>query len=113
MSGTPFKKKCRCIEIDFEEWLYSPHGRKISEIETCIIEKDEVEALRLVDGCKLSQIEAAECMNISSSTIQRIVERAREKFIRTIVRGDALRIRGGDYIVKKRTGEENSTASKK
>ena len=101
MKSKLFKKKCRCIEVDFDEWLYRPKGRKLSEMKTHLLEKDEVEALRLVDGCHRSQADAAKCMNISSSTIQRILERAREKLIKAIVHGDALQIRGGDYMVKK------------
>ncbi len=100
MNDELFKKKCRCIEVDFEEWLYRPKGRKITEMEVCVLEKDEVEALRLVDGCHNSQADTAECMGVSSSTIQRILERAREKLIKTIVHGNALHIKGGDYVVK-------------
>ena len=102
-----FKNKCRCIEFDFNEWLYSPKGKKLSEIKTTTLEKDEVEALRLVDGCHLSQADAAECMKISSSTIQRILEKAREKLIKAIVMGDALKIRGGNYVIKKRKKSNN------
>ena len=86
--------------MDFTEWFYLPKGRKLSEMEVCVIEKDEVEALRLVDGCHRSQAEAAKCMNISSSTIQRILEKAREKIIKAIVYGNALHIQGGNYVVK-------------
>ena len=104
-----FKKKCRCIEFDFKEWLYFPKGKKSSEVEVCTLEKDEVEALRLVDGCHISQSNAAECMNISSSTIQRTLKRAREKLIKTIVKGNALRIQGGDYIIKKADKKTDNT----
>jgi uncharacterized protein len=69
-------------------------------MEIVVVEKDEVEALRLVDGCHNSQVDAAECMGVSSSTIQRILERAREKLIKAIVHGNALQIKGGDYVVK-------------
>ncbi len=101
MNDELFKKKCRCIEGDFEEWFYKPKGRKLSELKICVLEKDEIEALRLVDGCHNSQAEAAECMGISSSTIQRILERAREKLVKAIIHGNALQIKGGDYVIKK------------
>jgi uncharacterized protein len=100
MSDNVSKKVCRCLEHDFEEWLYSPEGRDPSKIEIIVISKDEVEALRLVDICHLSQIEASECMNISSSTIQRILKQAREKLIRAIVHGNGFKIEGGDYVIK-------------
>ncbi len=100
MSNDLFKTKCRCIEFDFTEWFYLPQGRKKSELEVCTLEKDEVEALRLVDGCHMSQSEAAKHMNISSSTIQRILYKTREKIIKTIVKGQALNIKGGNYFIK-------------
>ena len=49
------------------------------ELRTTIIELDELEAMRLVDGEELKQTEAAERMNISQSTIAQPLASGRKK----------------------------------
>ena len=51
---------------------------------------DELEALRLADLEGLSQAEAGAQMDVSRSTFQRILSRAREKVARALVEGAAL-----------------------
>lgn len=53
---------------------------------------EEIEAIRLKDFLGLDQTEAAEKMNISQSTFQRILTSARQKVAESIVKGKALKI---------------------
>ncbi len=53
---------------------------------------DEMEAIRLCDLKKLEQTEAAQQMKISQSTLQRILERARQKIAEALIKGKAIRI---------------------
>jgi len=58
---------------------------------------DEVESLRLADAEGLSQQEAAAAMAVSRPTFGRIVESARRKVARALVRGAAIVVEGGNY----------------
>jgi uncharacterized protein len=94
------KKHCRYIEKDFSEYFFKPRGTKLADIDTAVITKDELEALRLVDANHMSQAQAAETMNTSSSTIQRILEKTREKIINALINGYAIKIEGGTYKIR-------------
>lgn len=61
-------------------------------MEEIILEKEEAEALNLVDFKKIGQIEAAEKMNTSQSTLQRILSNARKKTAEAIIKGKSLKI---------------------
>lgn len=62
------------------------------ELDEVILTKEEMEAVKLKDFDGLEQIEAAEKMNTSQSTFQRILSSARIKIAEAIVKGKALRI---------------------
>ena len=53
---------------------------------------DELEAMRLVDMEGLYQEDAAKFLGVSRQTLARILERARKKVVRAIIRGAVLRI---------------------
>lgn len=55
---------------------------------------EELEALRLADQEGLSQLEAAERMQVSRQTFGNIIKRARTKVAKCIVNGHALVIQG-------------------
>jgi len=57
-----------------------------------VLERDEMEALKLKDYDKLIQVEAAKKMKISQPTFQRICVSAREKVTKAIIEGKAIRI---------------------
>ncbi len=79
--------------------------RNLKEIELTF---DELESVRLSDVEKLSQLEAAEKMQIHQSTFQRNLARAREKIANALINGQAIKIHGGAYKMPKgdRTGPE-------
>lgn len=62
------------------------------ELDEIILTKEEMEAVKLKDYDGLEQIEAAEKMNTSQSTFQRILSSARIKIAEAIVKGKALKI---------------------
>jgi len=61
-------------------------------LEEVILTKEEMEAVKLKDFDGLEQTEAAEKMDTSQSTFQRILASARVKIAEAIVKGKALRI---------------------
>jgi predicted DNA-binding protein (UPF0251 family) len=62
---------------------------------------EEVEALRLSDLLEMEQDSAAESMNISRGTFQRIINSARHKVADALVHGKSISIEGGEYKVIK------------
>ncbi len=96
----PWNRKCRKIEKEFENHVFKPKAIPMSKLERVELGHDEMEALRLVDLEHMRQTDAAEKMDISSATIQRIIEAAREKVARALIEGHAIVIEGGTYQTK-------------
>jgi len=74
---------------------FKPAGVPIRELKTTIIELDELEAMRLVDGEGLKQTDAAEKMDISQSTIARLLASGRKKTALALAHGEALQLQQG------------------
>lgn len=83
---------CRCLKFRPKIYCYKPQGVPMAELKEITISKEEIEAIKLKDFDRLDQIEAAEKMNTSQSTFQRILFSARNKIAEAIVKGKALRI---------------------
>ena len=62
---------------------------------------EEYETIRLIDYENYTQIEAAEKMGSSKTTIQGLYDSARLKLAKTIVEGGSLHIIGGNYFIAK------------
>jgi predicted DNA-binding protein (UPF0251 family) len=62
---------------------------------------EELEAMRLKDLEGLEQEETAVMMGVSQPTLHRILLSAHTKTADALVNGRALRIEGGDYVIKK------------
>ena len=71
---------------------YKPRGIPMHELEEVVLEKDELEAIKLADLDGLKHEEGADKMNISRATFGRILERARNKIAGSIINGKAIRI---------------------
>ena len=96
----PHKKRIIC---EYQEGVYfKVRGIPLGEIETVILQLDELEALRLAHLEGRTQEEGAQLMEVSRSTFGRILESAHRKIARTLVEKCALKIEGGPIIMKKR-----------
>ena len=84
--------------VDF----FKPRGIPLRELEKECLSVEELEALKLVDIEGLYQEDAAERMEVSRPTFQRVLRSARGKVARCLVEGKALGIEGGNYVL---TGE--------
>ena len=90
-------QKIRMVSEEPGVNYFKPRAVPLSELEEVTIKVDEFEALRLNDLEKLSQAEAAEKMKVHQSTVQRILESARQKIADALCNGKAIRIEGGMY----------------
>ena len=97
---SPWKKKCRFIEKEYDSHIFKPKAIPLSKLKIINIGHDELEAIRLVDVEHMRQEDAAKKMGISSGTIQRIIEATREKIGKALIDGQAISIDGGHYKVK-------------
>lgn len=70
----------------------------MSNLETNILEIDEMEAIHLCDYENLNQAQAAEQMNISTSTLQRLLYSGRKKIIDAIYSSKAIQINKNEFI---------------
>lgn len=95
----PRKRKKCWVEFLPPATYYKPAGIPLRELEEIDLSVEEFEALRLKDLEGLEQIQCAERMGIARTTFQRILYSARSKIAETLVRGNALRIEGGEYVM--------------
>jgi uncharacterized protein len=93
----PFK--CRRIGYIPDVTYFKPAGIPMRELEEVNLSFEEAEAIRLKDLEGLEQEQAAEKMNISRPTFQRILVSARRKIADVLLNGKAIRIEGGNYEV--------------
>ena len=85
-------RRCRRIRLRTKTEYFKPQGVPMKDLEEIILTREELEALKLKDLDGLDQIEAAQKMNTSQSTFQRILASARFKVSEAMVKGKALRI---------------------
>lgn len=107
----PTRKKRYARRLSSERYL-KPIGIRKSSLETNTLNLDEFEAIRLVDHEGLSQIEAASDMEISRSTIQRLLNTARKKVTDAILFNKAIAVKN-DTIDIKLKGENKMNIQEK
>lgn len=73
-------------------FYFKPSGVKMSKLEEVVLDLPEFEAIRLVDLMEFSQEEAGLRMQISQSTLSRVLRSGRKKISDAIVSGKAIRI---------------------
>ena len=93
----PRPQKKRTIRFNPEVDYFKPRGVVLADLETIEISLEELEALRLVDVESLNQTEAAEKMEVSQSTLHRVLSEGRKKIAEALTEGKAIHVRGGDY----------------
>lgn len=90
----PRPRKCRMVGFIPNNSCFHPQLHSKDEV---ILSIEEVEALRLSDYLKMEQDNAAESMNVSRGTFQRIINAAREKTADALIHGKTIIINGGHY----------------
>ena len=90
--------------VDFipQVTYFKPAGVPLKQLEESKLAIDELEAIRLKDYQDLDQGEAAQKMNISQPTFNRLLKSARKKIANALIKGQAIRIQGGNYKIIKR-----------
>lgn len=95
----PRPRKPRFVREEPGTRYFKPQGIPLRELESVVLSVEELEAIRLVDGEGLYQEAAAERMEVSRQTLQRILREARSKVADSLTNGKALGIDGGDYVL--------------
>ncbi len=86
-------RKPRKIIFDPNVTYFKPRAVPLASLEEISLERDELEALRLCDLKNQDQKKAAKKMNISQSTLQRILTSARKKVSEALTEGKAIKIK--------------------
>jgi len=71
---------------------FKPAGIRMIELEESILTMPEFEAIRLVDLTEVPQEEAGKQMQVSQSTLSRVLKSGRKKIADAIVNGKAIKI---------------------
>lgn len=82
----------RRISFNPDIVYFKPAGVGLSILETCSLDADELEAIRLKDFLGKDQKVCAKEMRISQPTLHRILLSARKKIADALVNGKAIRI---------------------
>lgn len=80
--------------------IYKPAGIQKSELQVTQVDLDEFEAIRLCDHEGLSQIQAAEEMQVSRATIQRLLTSGRRKIVDSILFNKIIKIKNDIHNIK-------------
>lgn len=91
----PFK--CRRVNYEPDVSYFKPRGIPLTKLDEVILTVDEFESIRLADIEGLYQDEAAKEMNVSRQTFGNIVKSAHRKIADALVKGKAIKIKGGVY----------------
>jgi predicted DNA-binding protein (UPF0251 family)/predicted Fe-Mo cluster-binding NifX family protein len=105
-------KKCRQVARLPRALYFKPRGIPLRELTEVYLPIEGAEALRLVDIDGLDHNAAARRMDVSRHTLGRILAQARRVVAQAITEGMAIRIEGGDFIVKGEGSEEGSFSLK-
>lgn len=90
----PRPRKCRMVGFVPDNPCFHPQLHNKDEV---VLSIEEVESIRLSDYLEMEQDRAAESMDVSRGTFQRIINAARKKIADALVHGKTIRIDGGHY----------------
>lgn len=93
-------KKPRMIPCEPAIRQFSPRGRR-GRPGYIKIKFEEYEAIRLNDHVGLKQADSARLMGVSQQTFSRVLKSARKYLAEALIRGDVIKITGGDFKVGK------------
>ncbi len=91
----PFK--CRRVNCEPEVSYFKPRGIPLTKLDEVILTVDEFESIRLADIEGMYQEKAAKEMDVSRQTFGNIVKSAHRKIADALVKGKAIKIKGGVY----------------
>ncbi|MFC1565368.1 DUF134 domain-containing protein [Candidatus Neomarinimicrobiota bacterium] len=94
-------KKCRFVKTSPLYTYFKPRGISLTNLDEVYVTVDEIEAIRLADYEGLYHVKAAEIMDISRQTFGRILASAHKKIGEGLIKGKAIRIKGGNYNTNK------------
>ena len=86
------KRKARIIDFVPEHHEYGSGSNSVT------LTLSELESMRLVDLLGMSQIEAAETMDISRATVQRLLSSGRKKLITSVMYKEKIVLRADDSM---------------
>jgi len=84
--------KPRRVQFDPKAVYFKPRALPLSTLEEVELNLDEMEALRLCELEELDQVKAAKEMQISQSTLQRLLSSAHKKITDALINGKAIKI---------------------
>ena len=90
-------KRIRRIFFQPDVTYFKPAGVPMVNLQETVLSFDELEAIRLMDSEGLEQIAAAKKMNISQSTLSRLLKEGRKKLADAIISGQSIKIQGGNF----------------
>jgi uncharacterized protein len=96
MTPRPHKKKFCSPHL--RDYFFKPRGIAVSKSKTAILSGDELEAMRLCDFVDLDHEDAAKKVGISRRTLERMLNRGRQKVVGALLQGTAISINFPDYI---------------
>lgn len=91
-------RKPRLVHKEPKIKQFSPRGR-LGRPGYSNIKYEEFEAIRLADYTGLGQAEAAKFMGISQQTFSRVLKNGRECLAEALIRGNIIRVNGGDFKI--------------
>lgn len=106
-------RRTRHVSFNPKVTYFKPAGVPLKTLKEVILTFEELEAVRLIDSERVGQIDAGKKMDISQSTLSRLLKSAREKLAKAILNGNSIKIEGGDFrMVNKKVGIDNCVCPK-
>lgn len=99
----PRTTKCRRVCAEPINRIFAASYDK----EPVVLQVEEFESIRLIDLEQLDQSVAANTMQVSRGTLQRILYTARSKVAEALVNGRSIVIEGGNYEVPNKRCQEH------
>ncbi len=100
---SPFQRRQRQCRPFKGQSFFKPRGIPLRTLEILNLERDELEAIHLCDFENFNQADAAKQMNISTSTLQRLVYSGRHKVADALYSSKAIQITRHEDIEEKHT----------
>lgn len=91
----------RHIRFNPQVTYFKPRGIRLSQLNEVNLNREELEAIKLHDWEEIGQVRCAQKMRVSQSTLFRILKSARKKVARALIKGEAIKIKGGGFTMDK------------